>query len=235
MKRRFFEFQLISLTGLLYVSTIFSHELTGRFLASFLIAIITTTLLLTLHLLNICKIGKSKYATSSFMFLSIWVLQPGWLSDLSHKLEFLKIKDELTSFAKEISNHGNIFSMNSGLRHYKNLNETSITYDVLKKTIKNKESAIRSTYYYKDILHRDNVSEKNYFNFREKLRLLKLISFHKKKSMLIFTVDGFLNNCYGYIYTLNYDKTKILHKLTSCGQINHTLKISDNWFYYSTG
>lgn len=118
--------------------------------------------------------------------------------------------------------------MSDGQRHWKSINFTSVEANIA-----NVDTSVEygRKYFLDDILKRDGIDKEHYEFFRSILVETDLISFTTLEDGTIsFTIDGFLDNCYG----IAYSETGTQPFGNDCGRIINWEKIGDNWYTWWT-
>jgi hypothetical protein len=148
------------------------------------------------------------------------------LADRMH----LKIhEDRLNRFVTEIKQYQRITEMSDGERFWKTINNTSIEPKI--ENIDTTDNGSGKKFFLDDVLAKDGVDKQNYELFRQKLVATGFISFETLDDGTIsFTMDGFLDNCYG----IAYSETGIRPEQNGCGDIIRWTKIGDNWYAWGT-
>ena len=131
-------------------------------------------------------------------------------------------------FISELKKYEKIKEMSDGQRHWKSINFTSIEANIADvDTI----SEYGRKYFLDDILKRDGIDKEHYEFFRSILVETNLISFTTLEDGTIsFTIDGFLDNCYG----IAYSETGRQPNSNYCGHIIYWIKIGKNWYAWGT-
>ena len=83
--------------------------------------------------------------------------------------------------------------------------------------------------YYKNVLDSLKIDEKLFDNLKQQLADSKLYSFCKSKDSVLFIVDGFLGDSWGFMYNpkgLGYDTTKFLFRHYKVKFVDN---INKNW------
>ena len=118
--------------------------------------------------------------------------------------------------------------MSDGQRYWKSVNFTSIEANIASVDTSGK---FAKKYFLDDILKRDGIDKEHYEFFRNILVETDLISFTTLKDGTIsFTIDGFIDNCYG----IAYSETGTQPNANDCGQIIRWKKIGNNWYAWGT-
>ncbi len=120
-----------------------------------------------------------------------------------------------TQLAKDIFEYKKIIEIDDGTRSVKRLNNV-----FLKMTKREKHGK-----YYLEVLDSLSIPEKVFSNFQERLETTKLRQYRYYKGYGVFTVDGFLNDEWGYVYDYQVDS------LTNNVPIFVGEHIKDNWYY----
>jgi len=145
-----------------------------------------------------------------------------------HSLKFDKTFDLL---AKDINSQKEIFEMNDLTRHYGRLNGFLI-HAIAKPKVENSSTLINTEEGFKplnQILDSFNINRDLFENFRHRLEETRLREFYKSNDSILFIVDGFLSDSWGFIYS-----TKQLRSTAvdfDFGEFSVTLldSINENW------
>jgi hypothetical protein len=119
--------------------------------------------------------------------------------------------------------------MSDGDRYFKTLNEYLVEYDS-SKVDTTTHDGMKSTLYYITALEKDSISISKYVEFRAKLKEFGFISFEQTGEFVSFTIDGMLDNCYGFAYSESGSSPKVL----KCGLVVSWKRVYRNWYYWTT-
>lgn len=142
---------------------------------------------------------------------------------------FFKFREsKLTTFISELKKYEKIHEMSDGQRYWKSINFTSVEANIADVDTSGEYGR---KYFLDDILKRDGIDKEHYEFFRSILVETDLISFTTLEDGTIsFTIDGFLDNCYG----IAYSETGKQPNGNDCGRIINWRKIGDNWYAWGT-
>lgn len=148
------------------------------------------------------------------------------LSDRIH----LKIhENRLNKFVAEIKHYQRITEMSDGERFWKTINNTSIEPKI--EDVDTIDNGFGKKFFLDDILAKHGVNKPHYELFRQELMATGFISFETLDDGTIsFTMDGFLDNCYG----IAYSETGKRPEQNGCGHIIRWTKIGDKWYSWGT-
>lgn len=125
------------------------------------------------------------------LLLSLWSLS---CIDLFPEPHSLKYRDkEFNELANFILAQSDVFEMDDFTRHYKSLNSVFIKLD-------DKEGHQEAQFLHK-VVDSLNIDNKIVFALRDKLEDTKLRSFIRSGDTILFTVDGFLDDAWGFMYS----------------------------------
>jgi hypothetical protein len=169
---------------------------------------------------NYWKISISAILIFLFSY-SFQILVADWL--------FFKFReDKLTLFISELKKYGKIKEMSDGQRYWKTINNISIEPSLTKTDTC---SEFGKKYYLDDILKREEIDKQHYDFFKNILIETNLTGFEILGDETIsFTIDGFLDNCYGIAYSETGDNPCANY----CGRIITWNQIGHNWYAWST-
>lgn len=150
---------------------------------------------------------------------------------------FFKLRErKLTLFVSEIKKYKKIKEMSDGQRFWKTINNTPVEPKIKEaKPIINEADTIGEStvkkYVLEDILQKEGIDKTHYEFFRQILISTDIESFTTLDDGTIsYTIDGFLNNCFGIAYSEKGTKPEN----NDCGQIAYWTKITDNWYGWGT-
>ena len=120
-----------------------------------------------------------------------------------HSLEYKK--ETFDVLAKDIIDQTSIFEMDDFTRHYKSINGVSVYLGEKLEPIDTLavQTTNRSYKPLKQILDSLNISQTLFDDFRQRLEKTKLREFYKSSDSILFIVDGFLDNSWGFMYSKN--------------------------------
>jgi len=139
---------------------------------------------------------------------------------------FKQRESSLNEFILEIKKYGKIKEMSDGRRYTKTLNDSLYEF--------NPKSVLERGYRAKllsDLLISMDIDLEVHNKFREKLSENDFIGFETfKDGTISFTIDGMLDNCYGFAYS----ETGEHPMYNDCGTIVHWEKVQGNWYRWGT-
>ena len=152
-----------------------------------------------------------------------------WQLDAADFMFFKLRENKLNNFITELKNYDKIKQMSEGQRFWKSINHTSIEPDI--KHVDTTQGAFGPKYFLDDILKRDGVDKEHYELFRQKLIDLGFESFTVLDDGTVsFTIDGFIDNCFGFAYS----ETGKSPKENDCGEIIDWTKVGNKWYSWGT-
>jgi len=142
---------------------------------------------------------------------------------------FFKIREKrLNEFVIEIKDFNKIYEMSDGQRFWKTVNNYSIEPEIANVDT---TKEFGKKYHLNDILIKEQIDKNKYEKFRQILIDVDLISFTTLNDGTIsFTIDGFLDNCQGFAYSITGENPKG----NDCGKIIHWKKVAKNWYAWYT-
>jgi hypothetical protein len=143
---------------------------------------------------------------------------------------YFKIREnQLRDLALNIKSYHKIREMSDGQRFFKTINFISIEPN--KKMLSADDIGFERKYFLDDVLSKSGIDKQKYESFRQSLIEMGFISFTiLQDGSVSFTMDGMLDNCYGFSYSEG-DKHP---NSNDCGTIVWWVKISDNWYAWAT-
>ena len=146
---------------------------------------------------------------------------------LGHYIHFCTNKSNLEFIDKESSNAG-IFDFTDMLRYHKRLNKKYISNNAMYKTPKNIKNA------FGDYIKEQNLDLSEIINIQQKMIESNIISLNRIDDYLILTIDGFVDNEYGYVKSYNKE-LKEGDTLPPYGfVIVRLIKFKDGWYFFYT-
>lgn len=203
--------------------------LIGPFIDALLLIVLTIIgLLFSLTLIPLNGFGKlTSYMPLTFIIvaLSLRFVIPN--INVGNELHYLMNKKNLESI-NEISSKAGIYDITDMLRFHKSLNDTVISGD-LKYTSKEKIEKAFGNYIINRNLNLEAVCE-----IRKRLEDSNIISLLRTGDYLILTVDGFVDNEYGYVKT-STTKLKVGDMLPPYGfKIVRLIEFENGWYFFYT-
>jgi hypothetical protein len=215
-----------------FVTTIFFVLTTEPFilLPTFLIALIFL-FVSTIGLRTTEPIKKKRkyYSLIAFGSVLLFIASYGLQLKTANYIYFKQRENKLNQFVLNIKNFQKIKEMSDGQRFWKSINNTSIEPKI--KHVDTTDSGFGKKYFLDDILSKNGISKQQYEFFRQRLISTGFISFTiLDDGTISFTMDGFLDNCFGFAYS----QTGKNPKRNDCGDIISWIKVSDNWYAWGT-
>jgi hypothetical protein len=174
------------------------------------------------------KLRKKYYWITTIVSIVLFVFSFSFQLTTADWIFFKFRESKLTTFISELKKYDKIKEMSDGQRYWKSINFTSIEANIAKVDTSGK---YEKKYFLDDILKRDGIDKEHYEFFRNLLVETDLISFTTLEDGIVsFTIDGFLDNCYG----IAYSETGKQPYTNDCGRIINWTKIGDNWYAWGT-
>jgi hypothetical protein len=174
------------------------------------------------------KPRKKYYWITAIVAVVLFVFSYGFQLTAADWIFFKFRESKLTTFISELKKYDKVKEMSDGQRYWKSVNFTSIEANIANVDT---SGEFGRKYFLDDILKRDGIDKEHYEFFRKLLVETDLISFTTLEDGTIsFTIDGFLDNCYG----IAYSETGNQPNGNDCGQIINWTKIGDNWYAWGT-
>jgi len=165
-----------------------------------------------------------------FLLLSLGILLAitGLFGDLSHRFHYLTNKDNLEAI-DQLSKQANIQNMTDMLRYSKRLNESYIGNG------EDYSTANDIGYVFGEYIREQKLDLSQVVELRNRLEKSNIISLQREEDLLVLTVDGFVDNEYGYVRSTG-KKLKIGESIPPYGfRIVRLIPMGDGWyFFYST-
>lgn len=191
-----------------------------------LITLIITTI--GLIRIDLDKPRKKIYWLTAIIAVVLFVSTYGFQLTGADWLFFKLRESKLNTFISELKKYDRIKEMSDGQRYWKSINFNSIENDI---GSVDASGEFGRKYFLEDILILERIDKERYEFFRNILVETDLISFTTLEDGTIsFTIDGFLDNCYGTAYS----QTGTRPNENDCGQIINWTKIGDSWYAWAT-
>ncbi len=203
--------------------------LTGPFIDVLLLSALTLIgLVFSLALIPLNGFGKlTSYLPLSLIIVAFSLTFLISSFNVGHELHYLMNKKNLESI-DELSQKAGIFEITDMLRYQKRLNDDAISNN-LKYTNREKIENAFGNYIREQHLNLDQINE-----LRDRLEDSNLISLNRTDNYLILTVDGFVDNEYGYVKTSNKE-LKVGETLPPFGFIIvRLIEFGDGWYFFYT-
>ena len=172
--------------------------------------------------------GFSK--TITFIPILIWVLGialsfMGLVGDLSHRLHYWNNKSNLEAIDR-LSQEAGIQEMSDFLRYSKRLNEAYVGNGENYRTKKDVEKA------FGDYIREQDLDLTQVVELRNRMEKSNIISLDREEGLLILTVDGFVDNEYGYVKTFG-KKLNVGEPIPPYGfGIVRLIPLDNGWYFY---
>ena len=146
---------------------------------------------------------------------------------LGHYVHYSLNKKNL-EFIDTESKKENIYEMTDMLRHHKRLNEKAISNDL---DYKEKDEIEKA---FGEYINEQDLDINKIVEIQEKLIDSKIISIHRTDDYLILTIDGFVDNEYGYVKSFSKE-LKEGETLPPFGfRIVRLIEFKNGWYFFYT-
>ncbi|WP_146141970.1 hypothetical protein [Prolixibacter denitrificans] len=146
---------------------------------------------------------------------------------LGHHIHYLMNKGNLEVIEKE-STKANVYDLTDMLRYQKSLNDESLSNDLKYITKKEIENAFGG------YIKKQNLNIDEIVDIQRRMIDSDIISLNRTDDYLILTVDGFVDNEYGYVKSFK-KKLKVGDELPPYGfVIVRLIKFKDGWYFFYT-
>lgn len=171
---------------------------------------------------------KKYYRTTAIMAVVFFVLLNDFQLMAADWIFFKFREHKLSIFISEIKKYDKIYEMSDGESYWKTVNIISIEPKIADVDTINE---FRRKYFLDDVLKREGIDKKHYEFLRKLLIETNLTGFTKlDDGTFSFTIDGFLDNCYGIAYSETGENPCDNYS----GRIIRWIKIGTNWYAWST-
>lgn len=233
MTKRFKTYLIIFIIAILvpFVTIVFFIR-TGSFLIILPILFLALVTLLT-STIEVIKADHNKQRKKYYWIIAVaaivlFIFSYGFQLTTADWIFFKSRESKLTKFISELKKYKKIHEMSDGQRYWKSINLTSIEANIADIDT---TTEFGKKYFLDDVLRRDSIDKEQYEYFKNLLVETDLISFTTlEDGTILFTIDGFLDNCYGVAYS----EIGIKPNLNDCGTIINWTKIGDNWYAWDT-
>jgi len=106
---------------------------------------------------------------------------------------------QATAFVAELLSYARIREMDTGDRHFKELNGELVAYSAAQVDTQHVDG-LRPTLPIQSVLQRDGIDPRVYEMFRQRLRSLGFIHVEVHDDYIAFVRDGMLDNLYGFVW-----------------------------------
>lgn len=164
------------------------------------------------------------YIPFTLFILSFFVSHFG----ISEQIHFLSVKYKLYEI-ENIANNSGIYKMTDFLRYSKRLNEGYVSGDFEIKTEK------ELLFHFKNIITEDSLDTNSILKLRGILEKSDIINLNKDDDFLVLTIDGFIDNEFGYVKTKSKN-FKVGSSIPPYGfTVSRLIDLGEGWyFFYST-
>ncbi len=160
-----------------------------------------------------------------FVILS-YFLTYGYQLQAADYVFFTQRQNSLNEFVLEIKEYGKIKKMSDGRRYTKTLNDSIYEFTEKEVLTRGFRANLLS-----DLLIDMDIDADVHHRFRDKLAENNFIGFETfKDGTISFTIDGMLDNCYGFAYS----ETGEHPMFNDCGKIIRWEKVAGNWYAWGT-
>lgn len=169
---------------------------------------------------------RASYVPFSLLIMAFcFYLLPNF--NLGHQVHFLLNKGNLESI-NSLSQRGHVYEMTDMLRYQKRLNKASLSNEQKYTTQKQIVEA------FGDYIRKENLDSQKISEIRSRLEKSDIISILRTEDYLILTVDGFVDNEYGYLKT-NKKGLKVEDTLPPFGfRIVRLIEFDNGWYFFYT-
>ena len=158
-------------------------------------------------------------AISIIIFVSITGCS--WIVPEPHSLKFNR--ETFDPLAEDIINQQSIFEMDDFTRYYSSINNVRIRFE------KEPADSLDNTLFYDNVIDSLKIQRTLVEDLRTRLQKTNLRQFYKSNDSIVFIVDGFLSDSWGYFYSkkpLNNDTTEFYF---GQHQIHYIESINEHW------
>ena len=174
------------------------------------------------------KTGVRTVLPVAGLILSLFISFGGLNLGISYKLHYWLNKSDFQKLESQIEKHPQLNEMTDMLRYSKRINSKYISNHDDYRTKQELESA------FGDYLNTSGINVNLVYDIRKRMEYLNVISFTKSKISLCLTVDGMIDNEYGFI--------KFYRKVPELGEgiepfgftLINLIHVGDNWYFFAT-
>jgi hypothetical protein len=149
-----------------------------------------------------------------------------FFNNIGERIYFNKNAEKFNEFVSEIKEYGKIKEMSDGRRYTKTLNDS--IYEFTEKDVQTRGFRAKLL---SDLLINMGIDAEVHSKFRDKLTENDFTGFETfKDGTISFTIDGMLDNCYGFAYS----ETGEHPMFNDCGTIIRWEKVEGNWYAWGT-
>ena len=148
------------------------------------------------------------------------------LAFLGHFTYLIINSRNLNSIVNHIS-ESNIYSMSDLYRYSKNINECNVSTD---KPITSIDELIKT---FSPCLDTNRIKPLDVICIRNLMSSCHLIQFVSNNDYILFTIDGFIDNCFGIVYSKNGSDPNIKND-KSIDELTSLNRIWNNWFFWTS-
>jgi hypothetical protein len=141
---------------------------------------------------------------------------------------------QATAFVAELLSYARIREMDTGDRHFKELNGELVAYSPAQVDTQHVHG-LRPTLPLQSVLQRDAIDPRIYEMFRQRLRSLGFIHVEVHDEYIAFVRDGMLDNLYGFVWIPPGHKTPELgSEFVSETQLVLLRPLGGHWYFFAT-
>jgi len=141
---------------------------------------------------------------------------------------------QANAFVAELLSYARIREMDTGDRHFKELNGELIAYAAAQVDTQHVEG-LRPTLPVQGVLRRDGIDPRIYELFRQRLRSLGFIHVEVHDEYIAFVRDGMLDNVYGFVWIRpGHSAPELGSEFVDATQLVLLRPISGHWHFFAT-
>lgn len=161
------------------------------------------------------------YIPFTLFILSFFVSYFG----ISEQIHFLSVKNKLYEI-ENIANNSGIYKMTDFLRYSKSLNEGYVSGDFEIRTEK------ELLFNFQNIIKEDSLDTNTILKLRGILEKSDIINLNKDDDFLVLTIDGFIDNEFGYVKT-DSKNFKVGSSIPPYGfTVTKLIDLGKGWFFF---
>lgn len=203
--------------------------LTGPlFDALLLVLIILLELIFSIILIPLNGFKKFvSYVPFTIICLTLFCFLLPVKNNISHKLHFALHKSNLNNIDL-LSQQTNIYDLNDMLRYHKRINEKGVSNEI---NLTTKEEIKEA---FGEYINSENLDIESIWLLRNKLEKSNIISLHRSGNYLILTIDGIIDNEYGYVKNLK-DNIEVGMNIPPYEfTLVRLIKLQNGWYFFYT-
>ncbi|UII22504.1 hypothetical protein [Fulvivirga ligni] len=174
------------------------------------------------------KTGMRTMLPVAGLILSLFISFGGLNLGISYKLFYLLNKSDFQKLESQLKKHPNLKEMTDMLRYSKRINSKYLGNYEDYRTKQELESA------FGDYLNSSGIDVNLVYDIRKRMEYLNVISLTNSEQSLCLTVDGMIDNEYGFI--------KFYGKVPELGEgiepfgftLINLIHVGDNWYFFAT-